>query len=61
MKAGLTTSVISLVTALALHAFDEPSVREELPERDQGSRRRSPHLAVVAPSAGDGLALSVSF
>jgi hypothetical protein len=58
---GLTTSVVSFVAGLALHQFDEPSVREELPERGRGSRRRAPQLALVAPSAGEGLALSASF
>jgi len=58
---GLTTSVISLVTALALHQFDEPSVREELPKRERQSRRTAPRFALVAPSAGEGLALAASF
>jgi hypothetical protein len=58
---GLTTSAISLLTAIVLYELDAPSVHEELPPGDRRASKAAPAVAFVAPSAGEGVAVRVGF
>ncbi len=58
---GFSTSAVSLVTALLLYQFDEPSVHEQQPGAARAKRALRPGIALVPPSAGEGISVRARF